>query len=112
MKSTKSEQRVLSTTNSPHQWPSGLCWRKRFCCARVIASAISASVAKYCSACRGSALGNATMFRVELIGNVDLTTPTEKMLLRRSHDEGGSILRGFCGRGFGLRLLAGQMPVS
>src|SRR5712692_4229655 len=83
MKSTKSEQSVLSTSNSPHQWPSARCWRNRFCCARASASEISASAAKYGSARSGAALGNAMTFRDELIENVDLTTPTERC---RSYD--------------------------
>src|SRR5436190_22408897 len=78
MKRTKSEQRVLSTTSSPHQCPSWCCWRKRFCCARAIASEISASVAT--NGCSRSVLAllNAITFLEELIEDVDLTTATER----------------------------------
>src|SRR6266540_2363475 len=43
--------------SSPHQWPSGFCWRKTFSCARAIARAISWSVAEYDSETSGRALG-------------------------------------------------------
>src|SRR5438067_1628660 len=79
MKRTKSEQSVLSTKSSPHQWPSSCCWRKRFCWARVIASEISASAATNGSDC--SALRNATMFREEFIEDVDLTMAAERCRL-------------------------------
>src|ERR1700730_588884 len=78
MKSTKSEQSVLSTSNSPHQWPSACCWRNKFCCAREIASEISASVAT--NGCSRSVLAllNAMTFPEELIEeDVDLTLATQ-----------------------------------
>src|ERR1017187_4639111 len=58
MKRTKSEQSVLSTSNSPHQWPSGCCCRSRFSWARLIACEISVSSAEYDSTSCGLALDN------------------------------------------------------
>src|SRR6266567_1493804 len=51
--------------SSPHQWPSGFCWRKRFSWARAIARAISRSVAEYDSETSGRALGKAIRFSDE-----------------------------------------------
>src|ERR1043166_7105485 len=62
MKRTKSEQRVLSTTSSPHQWPSGCCCRSRFSWAREIASAISVFSHAEPAAPSGKTLGNAIRF--------------------------------------------------
>src|SRR3982074_3195622 len=76
MKRTKSEHSVLSTSNSPHQWPSVRCWLKRFCCARAIASEISASAAKYGSGRSGAALANGMTFRDELIESLDFACRT------------------------------------
>src|SRR5262249_19890787 len=55
----------------------------RFCCAREIASAMSASVAANGCACSALALLNAMIFPDELIEDVDLTTAIERC---RSYD--------------------------